>query len=434
VFLHSKTEKALNFSAIRLILDNFDLSMVILPINKSKNFEIICSRMGNNHPLHLLDDLGWVGVNVFSYNSMLMSGEDTSHKSCSENCKKILNRPCFLELLRVELQRLQRSKSELSIVLLTVDAPADDTHSSLNLIIKNLRKRVRDSDIIGFLDNQTIGLILPYTDKQGAQNISEKLRISLSGKAVHISLFSYPEQIFEDLAKQGCVSSDVLDLMFDDETQISRFRLGAKRIFDVIGACIGLVVLSPLMLLTALLIKMDSPGPVIFKQIRLGAKGRQFTFYKFRSMRNNNNDQIHRDYVLKLIGGNQADLNQGNQNKPCYKIKYDPRVTAFGKFIRKTSIDELPQLFNVVKGDMSLVGPRPPLAYEAANYKAWHLRRILDMKPGMTGLWQVEGRSRMEFNEAVRLDVRYVRSWSLLLDLKLLLKTIVVVCRCRGAV
>jgi lipopolysaccharide/colanic/teichoic acid biosynthesis glycosyltransferase len=182
------------------------------------------------------------------------------------------------------------------------------------------------------------------------------------------------------------------------------------------------------------MVKMSSPGPIIFRQTRLGEKGAPFTFYKFRSMRTDSNDQIHREFVKELINGNHASINNSNTETPLYKMKADPRITKVGKFIRKTSIDELPQLYNVLKGDMSLVGPRPPLPYEAEKYQSWHLRRILDMKPGITGLWQVEGRSRTGFNEAVRLDLKYLAKWSNLLDIKILFKTVKEVIQCRGAV
>jgi lipopolysaccharide/colanic/teichoic acid biosynthesis glycosyltransferase len=147
----------------------------------------------------------------------------------------------------------------------------------------------------------------------------------------------------------------------------------------------------------------------------------------------NGDDRIHREYVTSLINGELEGINRGNAAKPLYKITFDPRVTGVGRIIRKTSIDELPQLFNVLKGDMSLVGPRPPLSYEADNYQSWHLRRILEAKPGMTGLWQVEGRSKISFDEMVRLDLRYIQRCSLLLDLQILFKTIKVVFRCEGA-
>jgi lipopolysaccharide/colanic/teichoic acid biosynthesis glycosyltransferase len=147
----------------------------------------------------------------------------------------------------------------------------------------------------------------------------------------------------------------------------------------------------------------------------------------------NADDRIHREYVARLISGDVQGTNQGNVVTPLFKIRSDPRVTPIGKVIRKTSMDELPQLFNVLKGNMSLVGPRPPLRYETEQYQSWHLRRVLEMKPGITGLWQVEGRSKTTFDEMVRLDLRYVNRSSLLFDLKILFKTVKVVLTCEGA-
>jgi lipopolysaccharide/colanic/teichoic acid biosynthesis glycosyltransferase len=148
----------------------------------------------------------------------------------------------------------------------------------------------------------------------------------------------------------------------------------------------------------------------------------------------NMSDQIHRNYIDDYIKGNHEKINQGNADQPLYKNKSDPRITKFGQFIRKTSIDELPQFFNVLKGDMSLVGPRPPLPYEAEKYKAWHLSRILEMKPGITGLWQVEGRSKTEWDDSVRLDIRYIQNWSFIYDLTILFRTVKIVLKGSGAV
>jgi lipopolysaccharide/colanic/teichoic acid biosynthesis glycosyltransferase len=207
----------------------------------------------------------------------------------------------------------------------------------------------------------------------------------------------------------------------------------AKRALDVVGATIAILLSSPVMLLTAIAVGLTSPGPIILKQVRLGKRGVPFVFYKFRSMVVGGDDRIHREYVTSLISGDLEGLNQGSAERPLYKIKSDPRVTPVGRFIRKTSIDELPQLFNVLKGEMSLVGPRPPLAYEAEKYQSWHLRRILEAKPGMTGIWQVEGRSRTSFDDMVRMDLRYIESSSLIVDLKILIKTVKVVFGCEGA-
>jgi lipopolysaccharide/colanic/teichoic acid biosynthesis glycosyltransferase len=200
----------------------------------------------------------------------------------------------------------------------------------------------------------------------------------------------------------------------------------------VVGSIVALVMLSPLMLVVAAAIKLTSPGPVVFRQQRIGQGGVPFTFYKFRSMRTDTDDQVHREYVASLIDGKPAPAGNGAAAGQ-FKMKADPRVTAVGRLIRKTSIDELPQFYNVLIGDMSLVGPRPPVPYEAERYKAWHRRRVFELKPGLTGIWQVEGRSRVSFDDMVRMDLRYLRHCSLRFDLAVLLRTVFVVLACRGA-
>ena len=176
------------------------------------------------------------------------------------------------------------------------------------------------------------------------------------------------------------------------------------------NATTGLILFSPIMFLTTAAVKVTSEGPIIFSQSRLGMKGIRFPFYKFRSMYWNIDDWIHREYVTNLIKSNHEKINQGDEETPLYKMKSDSRVTPVGKIIRKTSIDELPQFFNVLKGEMSLVGPRPPIPYEVEKYEPWHLRRILEVKPGITGIWQVDGRSSTSFNDMVRMDLREICS------------------------
>ena len=195
-----------------------------------------------------------------------------------------------------------------------------------------------------------------------------------------------------------------------------------KRLMDVVGSFIGLVFFTPLLMVMAVLIKLDSPGPVFFRQIRVGRNGREFTMYKLRSM---GNDAESR----------KKELEKQNQMKDGYmfKIPEDPRVTRIGKFLRKSSIDELPQLFNVLRGDMSLVGTRPPTKNEVEKYKAHHWRR-LRIKPGITGLWQTQGRNEItDFEDVVALDIQYIQNWGLLLDVKLLLKTVVALVNRKGA-
>ena len=195
----------------------------------------------------------------------------------------------------------------------------------------------------------------------------------------------------------------------------------AKRFFDIVATVLGILVLSPLLILLVLSVKLGSRGPALYRQRRVGEDGRPFEFYKFRTMVHRNDDSIHRAYSEKLINGWAS--KEGGRS---FKMKEDPRITRFGRFLRKSSLDELPQLFNVLRGDMSLVGPRPPIEYEVEYYQEWHKQR-LQAKPGITGLWQVSGRSQVPFDEMVMLDIHYTEHWSLLLDLKIFLKTIPVV-------
>jgi len=194
-----------------------------------------------------------------------------------------------------------------------------------------------------------------------------------------------------------------------------------KRTFDLISSSLAIVLLLPLWLLMALLIKLDSKGPVFYTQERVGMDGRLFLLYKFRTMKAGVDSELHREYQRAFIAG-RAEANLGNESKPTYKLLADPRITRVGKLLRRTSLDEVPQLLNVLSGDMSIVGPRPPIPYEVEAYELWHRKR-LDMKLGVTGLWQVSGRNRLPFEEMVRLDLFYIENWSLLLDLKIILRT-----------
>ena len=192
---------------------------------------------------------------------------------------------------------------------------------------------------------------------------------------------------------------------------------------DIIGSLLALIICAPLLATIALAIKVSSKGPVFFKQKRVGHYGKVFTFLKFRSMHLNNDPSVHREYVANLIAGRAVRLPSNGNGDGVYKLTNDKRITQVGKFLRRSSLDELPQFLNVLKGDMSLVGPRPAIPYEVASYQTWHRRRILEVKPGITGLWQVNGRNRIEFDEMVRLDLQYAKGWSPWLDIKILLRT-----------
>jgi exopolysaccharide biosynthesis polyprenyl glycosylphosphotransferase len=203
-------------------------------------------------------------------------------------------------------------------------------------------------------------------------------------------------------------------------TPTSEARLAAKRVLDFTGALIGIIIAGPVMLAAAIAIRITDRGPVFFRQVRAGRNGRKFTMLKFRSM------------VMDAEKRKAELMHLNEMDGPVFKIKRDPRITGVGRFIRKTSIDELPQLFNILFGDMSLVGPRPPLPSEVDQYEPWQRRR-LSVKPGLTGMWQVSGRNQIDFDEWMRMDLEYIDNWSLWLDIKIILKTIPAVVLRSGA-
>jgi exopolysaccharide biosynthesis polyprenyl glycosylphosphotransferase len=207
-------------------------------------------------------------------------------------------------------------------------------------------------------------------------------------------------------------------------TNIVGFNWMMKRSFDVLASLLILLAASPLMIFVVVAIKLSSRGPVLYSQQRIGYRGRAFAFLKFRSMHVGNDDRIHREYTRQWITENRAHTENGEAR--TFKIVDDPRIFPVGRFIRKYSVDELPQLFNVLRGDMSLIGPRPALPYEVEVYREWHRRRF-EAPPGITGLWQVSGRNRLSFDEMVKLDIDYLENWSILLDLQILWRTVRVV-------
>jgi len=237
------------------------------------------------------------------------------------------------------------------------------------------------------------------------------------GVTARVVLNFFPHSI----ARMELDEFDGFPLLSFSTTPTNEALMFIRRILDVVLATVVVSVLGPLFMLpAAILIKLTSRGPILFKQVRCGLNGRQFVMYKFRSMVDNAEQlRVELDALNEMDG-------------PVFKSSRDPRVTPIGKFIRRFSIDELPQVFNVLRGDMSLVGPRPPLPQEVARYERWQRRR-LSMKPGMTCLWQISGRNEVSFEDWMKLDLTYIDNWSLLLDLKILLKTVPVVLLGRGA-
>lgn len=219
------------------------------------------------------------------------------------------------------------------------------------------------------------------------------------------------------------------EVLVRDDISFEGRYLRLKRVTDIVLTVIALIPISVVMLVTAIIIRLDSPGPAIYRQTRYGVNGARFTFYKFRSMYQNVASDVHEKATATFMDG-AGELNRSDKNMP-YKLGDDSRVTRVGRFIRKTSIDELPQLWNILKGDMSIVGPRPPVEYEIRRYSARHFLRLAG-KPGLTGTWQVFGRGRVTFEEMIDQDISYLETQSLLYDLKLMVLTVPVMITGRG--
>jgi lipopolysaccharide/colanic/teichoic acid biosynthesis glycosyltransferase len=345
----------------------------------------------------------------------------------------ILGHDDFLLQMRHEKRRAERSKLPLSIVVYHLN---DDAAGEFEDLLELLRGRKRETDSLGVLGNSVAAVLCPDTGTNGVDTFAQEHDANIKRLGATAVKATYPDHLFEQLTSNEELPS-LPAVMLADAPGMPAVEYALKRPIDVVGSLLALCLFAPIMLLTALAIRLTSPGPVIFRQTRVGKGGVSFTFYKFRSMAADSDDGIHRKFVADLIKndetGKDANAHAMAVGPSIYKIRTDPRVTRVGRIIRKTSIDELPQLFNVLKGDMSLVGPRPPIPYETANYEAWHLRRVLAVRPGITGLWQVDGRSRVTFSDMVRMDLRYVRRCSLTTDLKILFKTVRAVLRCEGA-
>jgi len=221
-----------------------------------------------------------------------------------------------------------------------------------------------------------------------------------------------------------------LSPLLQEEIQLKQRYLCAKRVLDVLITLLFLPMLCLVMLIVALIIRLDSEGPVFYRQKRVGQDGVEFDMLKFRSMHINNDDAIHREAVKRYMNGDRLSDHSGAVST-LYKLVDDPRVTRVGRFIRKLSIDEFPQFFNVLRGEMSLVGPRPPLPYEVEEYRSRDSLRLCG-KPGITGYWQVYGRSRVTFDQMVEMDIAYLQKQSIWQDLKLIVLTIPVVISGRG--
>lgn len=328
------------------------------------------------------------------------------------NANHLLNQREFHEAIDHERMRVDRSGSRFALVVFDLrDAERDSLSRRLSVVC---RERLRAIDRTGFLSSREVGLLLPVTDVGGAHKVARDIQDALqqSGEFLTESIYAYPETFIHE-GENESMQPAAAAVHSADELLVEPLPLW-KRVVDIVGATAGLIAALPIMLIAAIAIKRDSPGPVLFTQVRAGIGGRPFKIYKFRTMTAGAEELKH---ALRA---------NSEQDGPAFKLKNDPRVTRVGRYLRRTCIDELPQFLNVLKGDMSLVGPRPLPCEESEECEDWQRRR-LTITPGLTCIWQVSGGMKIPFVEWMRMDIRYIRSRRPLHDLKLLWATLIAV-------
>jgi lipopolysaccharide/colanic/teichoic acid biosynthesis glycosyltransferase len=333
--------------------------------------------------------------------------------------RQLIGQDLFADVLTRELKRADRFEEAFALLLISLgDRSTEATRREVAEAVTAARW---DTDIVGWFEqDRVIGLIRPLAHVERAE-------------AAAALAATVQRELLRAIRPEGPATCSIRLEVYSAQAQAAArpsrtswqktnaaAREVSKRALDVAGSLSLLCLLSPVFLAVCGLIKLTSKGPVLFRQVRVGQENRPFTMFKFRTMHVNADPAIHQQYVTQFI--QSGGRTEGAADK-VFKIVDDPRVTPLGHFLRRASLDELPQFLNVLRGEMSLVGPRPPLPYEVERYKAWHLRRLSEAKPGITGLWQVTGRSRTTFDEMVRLDLQYAKSHSFWTDIKILLAT-----------
>ena len=349
----------------------------------------------------------------------------------------------FRAIIERERARADRNGSKFSLVVFDM-GDWDTAQAVERRLTALINHRVRSTDELGWIDRRRIGVGLPDTSAEGARKLAHDIskESAIRKSLLAFKIYTYPlEWLFiykwlnetgQNYPNQGSTNTDSsardvsaiqsykakMQQCENPADGLNSFLVRGtptwKRIIDILGSGLGLILLSPVFLLIAAVIKIVSPGPVFFKQIRVGHLGKPFTLLKFRTMKVNCDPSIHMKHISKLI----------DNNMPLRKLdNNDPRIFGFGKMLRLTGLDELPQLVNVLRGEMSLVGPRPELPSSAKLCKQWHSKRF-DIKPGLSGLWQVSNKTATTFNEMIRLDISYVKQMSFWLDAFILLKTL----------
>jgi lipopolysaccharide/colanic/teichoic acid biosynthesis glycosyltransferase len=350
------------------------------------------------------------------------------------HANEVLTEEVFCRMIALERKRSERTQRPFVLLLMdTGHTPPTEKNGRILLeILSALQTATRETDVMGWYEtNSAVGVM--FTEITLENNlilstilgrISDVLRHQLTSEQfsqIKFSFHLFPEEWNPNNPERQSNPTLYPDLRQRDGA--NRLGRAMKRSMDVLGSLLLLALLSPVFLVIAAAIKLTSRGPVLFRQQRIGEHGTPFIFLKFRSMYTNNDSSQHKEYVRQLIAGQAAKQPTSGPGEGVFKLTNDPRITHVGNLLRRTSLDELPQFLNVLRGEMSLVGPRPPVPYEVEAYATWHRRRLLEAKPGITGLWQVQGRSRVGFDDMVRLDLRYARSCSPWLDLKILLET-----------
>jgi lipopolysaccharide/colanic/teichoic acid biosynthesis glycosyltransferase len=331
----------------------------------------------------------------------------------------------FHALIARERGRADRNNNVFSLIVFDPGMQGNAT-ALARRVVYTLTRRLRDTDEVGWFDGRRPAAILPYVDLPTASRLAEGLcRTAGLPEGSKFQVYTYPQSWFPPDSPLGARTAlpprpatgapQTTDPREADQEGLYPPIPDWKRVLDVLGASAAIALLSPLMLLALLIIKIGSPGPAFFRQERVGYRGRVFTLLKFRTMRVNASARQHTQYLRKLIV-------EDSEAKPMTKMEDNPDIIRFGRLLRILCIDEIPQLFNVLRGDMSLVGPRPCIPYEAQEYLRWHTRRF-DSLPGMTGLWQVSGKNRTTFKEMIRFDIKYEQNRSLWFDLWILLMT-----------
>jgi lipopolysaccharide/colanic/teichoic acid biosynthesis glycosyltransferase len=340
---------------------------------------------------------------------------------------RVLDAPIFRSVLIRERKRAERSDRPTALVVVAAPHRHRAPEPGWPTVIERLAAAMDRTDVIGWHDpGVVIGIIRPVASAPDVLRLRAALEDVARVCAVRVLI--HPEPVSRSGENLRAVDLALYpELAFP--RRADRLRDAAKRALDLVSSLVLLAPLAPVLVTIAALVKLTSPGPAFFGQTRVGHRRTPFTMFKFRTMHAQSDPTVHREFVGQFIAAG------GRNGRPdaFFKLTNDPRITPLGRFLRKTSLDELPQLWNVLRGDMSLVGPRPPVPYEYAQYRPWHRRRVIEVKPGMTGLWQVTGRSRTTFDEMVRLDLHYARTRSFWGDLAIIGRTPPAVISGKGA-